>query len=57
MLEWYFKQTTETLWLGTAFHTRAETFYRKQGWREAGTHGAKEIKFEMDFDTWKSRTT
>ena len=53
MLDWYFKQTKETIWLGTAFDTRAETFYRMQGWKEAGTHGPKEIKFEMSYDEWR----
>jgi GNAT superfamily N-acetyltransferase len=52
MLGWYFQQTKETLWLGTAFNTRAEKFYRQQGWQEAGLHG-KEIKFEMTYDSWK----
>ena len=53
MLDWYFKQTKEAIWLGTAFDTRAETFYRMQGWKEAGTHGPKEIKFEMSYDEWR----
>ncbi|MEO5943490.1 MAG: GNAT family N-acetyltransferase [Ferruginibacter sp.] len=52
MLDWYFTQTKDKVWLGTAFNTRAEQFYRKAGWREVGTHGAKEIKFEMTFDGW-----
>lgn len=52
MLDWYFHQTQETVWLGTAFNTRAETFYRKAGWKEAGTHGTKEIKFEMSYADW-----
>lgn len=52
MLDWYFTQTQETVWLGTAFNTRAEGFYRKAGWMEVGTHGPKEIKFEMTFDNW-----
>ena len=47
MLDWYFAQTTQTLWLGTAPGTRAEAFYRKAGWTVAGTHGNGEIKFEM----------
>ena len=47
MLNWYFEQTNETVWLGTAPGTRAETFYRKQGWKEVGVHGKGEIKFEM----------
>ncbi len=52
MLDWYFKQTKENVWLGTAFNTRAEKFYRKSGWKEVGTHGTKEIKFEMSYDDW-----
>lgn len=52
MLDWYFKQTNETLWLGTAPNTRAETFYRKAGWKEVGTHGKEEIKFEMTYNDW-----
>lgn len=53
MLDWYFSQTQKTVWLGTAFNTRAEAFYRKAGWTEAGLHGTKEIKFEMSFEQWK----
>ena len=52
MLDWYFTQTTTTLWLGTAPNTRAERFYRTQGWREAGVHGKGEIKFEMTKEMW-----
>lgn len=55
MLDWYFNQTGETLLLGTAFNTRAEKFYRLQGWKEAGLHGTKEIKFEMTYADWASR--
>jgi len=53
MLDWYFAQTKNTVWLGTAFNTRAEHFYKKAGWTEVGTNGTKEIKFEMSFDAWK----
>ena len=53
MLDWYFMQTKNTIWLGTAFNTRAEQFYRKAGWTEVGTHGNKEIKFEMTYDNWQ----
>ncbi len=55
MLHWYFAQTKETVWLGTAFNTRAEMFYRKAGWVEVGTHGTKEIKFEMSYEDWTKR--
>ena len=50
MLDWYFQQTKTTLWLGTSPNTRAEIFYRKNGWAETGMHGSKEIKFEMTFE-------
>jgi hypothetical protein len=52
MLDWYFTQTKDKVWLGTAFNTRAEKFYRKAGWTEVGKHGTKEIKFEMTYDDW-----
>ncbi len=52
MLDWYFSQTGKTAWLGTAPGSRAETFYRMQGWKEVGGHGKGEIKFEMDIQTW-----
>lgn len=54
MLNWYFTQTTKTVWLGTSPKTRAENFYRKSGWTAIGMHG-KEIKFEMTFENWKTK--
>ena len=54
MMNWYFSQTDKTVWLGTSPKTRAELFYRKAGWKEAGMHGKGEIKFEMTKDEWKS---
>jgi hypothetical protein len=56
MLNWYFNQTSKNLWLGTAPSTRAETFYRKSGWKEVGIHGKGEIKFEMTFENWKNKS-
>lgn len=55
MVDWYFQQTPQTLWLGTAPSTRAEAFYRKAGWREIGTHGKGEVKFEMTAGDWKNK--
>ena len=55
MMNWYFGQTDQTIWLGTAPGTRAESFYRKAGWRETGLHGKNEIKFEMSAGEWKNR--
>jgi GNAT superfamily N-acetyltransferase len=56
MLDWYFTQTKNTVWLGTAMNTRAEQFYRKAGWKETGMHGKEEIKFEMSYDDWKQHS-
>ena len=53
MMNWYFSQTDKTVWLGTSPKTRAEFFYRKAGWKEAGIHGKGEIKFEMTKDEWR----
>lgn len=55
MLDWYFKQTLKNVWLGTMPNTRAETFYRKAGWTEIGTHGNGEIKFEMSYSAWTTK--
>lgn len=52
MLDWYFSQTKNKIWLGTAPNTRAESFYRRSGWQETGTHGKGEIKFEMTYEDW-----
>jgi GNAT superfamily N-acetyltransferase len=53
MLDWYFSNTDQTIWLGTAPNSRAEKFYRLQGWKEVGIHGKGEIKFEMDYDSYQ----
>jgi len=57
MLDWYFTQTKENVWLGTSPNTRAELFYRKSGWNEIGIHGKNEIKFEMTFENWTNNKT
>jgi|SRR5688572_2259335 GNAT superfamily N-acetyltransferase len=52
MLNWYFEQNKNSVWLGTSPGTRAEMFYRKAGWKETGIHGKGEIKFEMTKNEW-----
>lgn len=52
MLDWYFSQTTETVWLSTSPGTRAETFYTVAGWKAVGTYGKGEVKFEMTHAGW-----
>jgi GNAT superfamily N-acetyltransferase len=55
MLNWYFAQTRHKVWLSTSPGTRAEGFYRKAGWKEVGTYGKGEIKFEMGWEDWMTR--
>lgn len=55
MLDWYFGQTSETVWLSTSPGTRAAGFYRAAGWQEAGTYGKGELKFEMTAAAWAER--
>ncbi|MEY2916818.1 MAG: hypothetical protein RIS73_532, partial [Bacteroidota bacterium] len=51
---WYFSQQKEMVWLSTDVNTKAEKFYRKQGWKETGLYGKTEIKFEMTKDIWQN---
>ena len=53
ILDWYFNQTNENIWLSTLPNTRAEEFYRLNGWKEVGINGKGEIKFEMSFEKWR----
>lgn len=55
MMDWYFTKTSQTVWLGTAPKTRAADFYRKAGWKETGTNGKSEIKFEMTAEKWAKK--
>ena len=55
MLNLYFEIKREPVWLGTDPGTRAEEFYKKCGWREVGTHGEGEVKFEMTFENWTNK--
>ena len=52
MMDWYFSQTDNTVWLGTAPGTRAEEFYKQQGWKNVGTVNNGEVKFEMSKEDW-----
>lgn len=54
MLNWYFEQTRQTVWLSTTPGTRAELFYTKQGWSKVGMYGTNELKFEMTYTQWNS---
>lgn len=52
MLDWYFSQTDETVWLGTDPAARAYQFYLQKGWTPDGKHGNKEAKFIMRKTDW-----
>ncbi|WP_291728320.1 GNAT family N-acetyltransferase [Bernardetia sp.] len=54
MLEWYFGQGKEKVWLSTEKQSRAETFYRKLGWKESEILSNNEIKFEMTMKKWEA---
>jgi GNAT superfamily N-acetyltransferase len=55
MLDWHFSQSHSPLWLSTAPGTRAETFYRRTGWSDAGLLKNGERKFEMTHHDWGNR--
>jgi len=55
MIDWYFTQTTKTIWLGTAPDTRAEEFYKRQGWKRTGEVNKGEVKFEMSTEDWRNK--
>jgi len=52
MLDWFFNQSRDALWLGTAPNTRAEKFYLASGWKDVGRTEHGEIKFEMTYKDW-----
>lgn len=56
MLQWYFTQTRETVWLSTEANTKAAEFYRNSGWKEMGWYNEQELKFEMRFEDWMAST-
>jgi GNAT superfamily N-acetyltransferase len=53
MIHWYFTQTQQTVWLGTAPNTRAEKFYLHCGWKNVGVVNKGEVKFEMSYEDYK----
>ncbi len=54
MLNWYFAQGREKVWLTTAPGTRAETFYRVCGWKETSRKANGEILFELTATAWQA---
>ena len=52
LLDWYYSHTNETIWLSTAPDTRAASFYRSFGWKEAGLLSNGELRFELTAEDW-----
>lgn len=52
MLDCFFSNSDNTLWLSTSPGTRAEAFYLNSGWVNKGKYGIGEIKFEMNLKNW-----
>lgn len=48
MVQWLRARGLARLWLTTEAATRAESFYRRAGWRFMGDAGRGEVRFEMD---------
>jgi GNAT superfamily N-acetyltransferase len=55
MMNWYFDQTSETIWLSTSPGTRAEAFYHNAGWQKTGLTISGEVRFEMAAEFWQKR--
>ncbi len=53
MMDWYFDQGKEKVWLSTASNSRAEGFYKIAGWKQTGITGSGEVKFEMRAEDWQ----
>lgn len=54
LLDWYFQQHKESIWLSTSPATRADKFYRIAGWKETGMQPNGEIRFEMKKADWQN---
>ncbi len=53
MMDWYFDQEKEKVWLSTAPGSRAEGFYKVAGWKQTGITRSGEVKFEMSAEDWQ----
>lgn len=54
MMDWFFAQDVERVWLSTDPGTRAEGFYRAAGWEPAGEYRG-EARYEMERGRWLAR--
>jgi len=52
LLDWYYSNTNDTIWLSTAPDTRAADFYRSFGFNETGILPNGELRFELTAVEW-----
>ncbi|WBA42001.1 GNAT family N-acetyltransferase [Hymenobacter canadensis] len=55
LLDGYFAHTNMPISLSTEPGTRAEHFYRRQGWQETGSITSGEVRFELSQTAWQQR--
>lgn len=53
MVTWLLAQGCRPLWLTTTPGTRAETFYRRAGWRAVGLTSGGEVRMELQPEDWQ----
>ena len=53
MLDWYFEQGKQEVWLSTEVNSRANRFYKLKGWLDAGLTSKGEQKFVLSALEWK----
>jgi GNAT superfamily N-acetyltransferase len=46
-VQWLWSEGARVIWLTTDPHTRAEEFYRRQGWTQCGVELNGEIRYEL----------
>ncbi|MFM9986813.1 MAG: GNAT family N-acetyltransferase [Flavobacteriales bacterium] len=57
MLNWYFSQSNEHLWLSTEESSRAELFYCLNGWTSVGMPNEQMVEFKMTRENWASQSS
>jgi GNAT superfamily N-acetyltransferase len=56
MLNWYFSQSNEQLWLSTEESSRADVFYCMNGWTSVGMPNEDMVEFKMTPENWAKQS-
>lgn len=56
LLDWYFSQSDEPIWLSTEESSRAELFYSLNGWTSVGMPFEKVVEFKMTSENWNQQS-